>query len=290
MKQLCGNGHLHDEALLLLAAGELPLRTARHAERHLQTCGSCRARLQSLHAADESLRQTQAASLPATAARDRLAAALSEAAAAQGDFSKWKVLTGWLRARSPLRPTVVLRPALVLRACVVVLLVVVAATFRQVSRPLQDLLAAYEDTGPEPNHVLTPGSAAPLSVAEVCRKTDDDLDPPVPFETQRAVFHAYSMDDRASKAYQVDYLINPQLGGDSSLQNLWPEPYHATVWNATAKDALETRLHGMVCSGQLDLHTAQQELAGDWIAAYKKYFHTLRPVRTVAALSQTKDR
>jgi hypothetical protein len=37
------------------------------------------------------------------------------------------------------------------------------------------------------------------------------------------------------------------------------------------KDRLENRLHQMVCAGQLDLKTAQQEIAGDWIAAYKRY-------------------
>jgi hypothetical protein len=28
----------------------------------------------------------------------------------------------------------------------------------------------------------------------------------------------------------------------------------------------------------LDLATAQRDLAGDWIAAYKKYFHTNAPL------------
>jgi hypothetical protein len=94
------------------------------------------------------------------------------------------------------------------------------------------------------------------------------------------------MDDRAARGYQVDYLINPQLGGDDALENLWPEPYHSTVWNATAKDALETKLHSMVCGGQLDLTAAQHDLATDWVAAYKKYFHANRPVSTVAAADQ----
>jgi hypothetical protein len=44
------------------------------------------------------------------------------------------------------------------------------------------------------------------------------------------------------------------------------------------KDALEDRLHSMVCEGKLDLRTAQRDIATDWIAAYKKYFHTDRPL------------
>jgi hypothetical protein len=44
------------------------------------------------------------------------------------------------------------------------------------------------------------------------------------------------------------------------------------------KDELEERLHQMVCSGDLDLPTAQREIASDWIAAYKKYFHMDAPL------------
>ena len=44
------------------------------------------------------------------------------------------------------------------------------------------------------------------------------------------------------------------------------------------KDDLEDRLHEMVCNGRLDLTEAQREIASNWIAAYKKYFHTDKPV------------
>jgi hypothetical protein len=37
------------------------------------------------------------------------------------------------------------------------------------------------------------------------------------------------------------------------------------------KDRLEGKLHELVCSGQLDLKTAQQAIAADWIGAYKFY-------------------
>jgi hypothetical protein len=37
------------------------------------------------------------------------------------------------------------------------------------------------------------------------------------------------------------------------------------------KDALERKLHGLVCAGELDLKTAQQVIASNWIEAYKKY-------------------
>ncbi len=75
----------------------------------------------------------------------------------------------------------------------------------------------------------------------------------------------------------MDYLITPELGGANSIRNLWPEPY-SIVWNARVKDELEDRLHDLVCEGKLDLTTAQREISTDWIAAYKKYFHTDRPL------------
>jgi hypothetical protein len=34
----------------------------------------------------------------------------------------------------------------------------------------------------------------------------------------------------------------------------------------------------MVCRGDLDLTAAQREIASDWIAAYRKYFHSETPV------------
>jgi hypothetical protein len=40
---------------------------------------------------------------------------------------------------------------------------------------------------------------------------------------------------------------------------------------------LEDRLHRMVCNNQIDLASAQHEIATDWIAAYKKYFHAENP-------------
>ena len=47
-----------------------------------------------------------------------------------------------------------------------------------------------------------------------------------------------------------------------------------------SKDALEDRLNELVCQGQLDPATAQRDIADNWIAAYKKYFHTNRPMGT----------
>ena len=94
------------------------------------------------------------------------------------------------------------------------------------------------------------------------------------------MFKEYGIAGMDPRAYEVDYLVTPALGGADDIHNLWPESYSATAWNSQVKDALEDRLRGMVCDGSLDLAEAQRDIASDWIAAYKKYFHTDRPLDT----------
>jgi len=74
--------------------------------------------------------------------------------------------------------------------------------------------------------------------------------------------------------YEIDHLIPLCLGGSDDPSHLWAEPRHSIEpkWNAEAKDRLERLLCDMVCNGQLDIGTAQQAFATDWIAAYRKYY------------------
>ena len=74
--------------------------------------------------------------------------------------------------------------------------------------------------------------------------------------------------------FEIDHLIPLCLGGSDDPSNLWPEPRRSIEpkWNAEAKDRLERRMCDMVCTGQLDIGTAQEAFAKDWIAAYQKYY------------------
>jgi len=124
--------------------------------------------------------------------------------------------------------------------------------------------------GARPRAAITPGEVRPISLEEVCRSRDAKVVVQgIPKEIQNAVFTAYGMKPDAGR-FEVDYLITPDLGGADSVRNMWPQPY-STTWNARVKDKLEQRLHQMVCNGQMDLPTAQRELAADWIGAYRKY-------------------
>jgi hypothetical protein len=132
-----------------------------------------------------------------------------------------------------------------------------------------------------PDRSLTPGVARLVDLTDICKAESDeeDLDPAVPSAMQKKVFYEYGVSsDRQGQDFQVDYLINPQLGGTNDIHNLWPQPYNSAEWNAKAKDALERHLHQMVCERKLDLAEAQRDISTNWIAAYQKYFHTARPV------------
>ena len=131
--------------------------------------------------------------------------------------------------------------------------------------------------GYEPRAGLTPGDVVLLSKEKVCRADVGSQPVGIPASLQQAVFREYGMAGVRPQDYELDYLITPQLGGATSLRNLWPEPYSAK-WNARVKDQLEDRLHEMVCQGQLDLRTAQHDIAVDWVSAYRKYFHASQPL------------
>jgi hypothetical protein len=129
---------------------------------------------------------------------------------------------------------------------------------------------------PDPN--LTPGASRTVQIGEVCSMAHEEVVAEVSPSLRMQVLREYGIANARPKEYEIDYLIAPGLGGTEDIHNLWPEPYNSRTWNAHVKDSLEERLHQLVCAGELDLSTAQRDIATDWIAAYKKYFHTDRPM------------
>ena len=73
---------------------------------------------------------------------------------------------------------------------------------------------------------------------------------------------------------EYDHLVPLELGGDpNDPANLWVEPNDRPDATSTynSKDDLEDRLRQLVCSGSLDLATAQQAIAADWVTAAARY-------------------
>jgi hypothetical protein len=120
-----------------------------------------------------------------------------------------------------------------------------------------------------PDAKLTPGAVLTTEMSDVCTPGWATAHRDVSEKTKREVFARYGLPQ--SGAFEVDHLISLQLGGSNDVANLWPQSYGTTPYNAHVKDALEQRLHALVCRKEITLKLAQQAIASDWIAAYRLY-------------------
>jgi hypothetical protein len=261
------NGHLTDEELIRLIDGEESI-TAEKAHAHCAECLVCRSRRSRLEQALSKFTELYSSTI--------------ETATLELSWERRARLKHRLEAARLEFPTSSLErfsqhPVYSFLAIAILALTLIAL-FRTSSFRPNRLTSAREALRLLPDKTLTPGATLPVNLSDVCSQREEDLDPAVSDRVRKIVFQEYGMmSSTKTDGYQVDYLINPQLGGTADVRNLWPEPYGPTVWNAHAKDALEDRLHRMVCDKQIDLVSAQHEIATDWIAAYKKYFHAENP-------------
>jgi hypothetical protein len=129
-----------------------------------------------------------------------------------------------------------------------------------------------------PDPKMTPGDTLDVASGDVCTPGYTKLVRNVPSEVKKEVYAAYGITHREQGEFEVDHLISLELGGSNDIKNLWPESYLTEPWNAKVKDQLENELHAEICDGRIDMKTAQREIATDWIAAYKKHFHTDQPL------------
>jgi putative zinc finger protein len=258
------NSHLSDEQLLLDVDGEISARDAKRVRAHLDACWSCRARRQELESAIAGFvrvyHRTFETKLPSMAGpRAVLRAQIEKLSTNESNLqTRW---FGLLR-----------KPAwkIAVTGLLFLGLFLSRADHQNWSRP-PDVIVSI------PNSKLTPGAAVLLDREAVCASTNTK-NKAVSLGLQKKVFKEYGLEKAEPRAYEVDYLVTPALGGADDIRNLWPHSYSSTAWNARVKDTLEDRLREMVCDGSLDLRQAQREIAANWIAAYKKYFHTDRPL------------
>jgi hypothetical protein len=258
--------HLSDQEILLVIDGEASRRCAKQAHAHLAACWSCRARLRELEGTIADFvslhRRTPESQMPdASGPRALLKARLAETAAMPSSDHRY-----FLRLHSPYRTAACLCMALVLS----VMGGILYRKHSQVHRSGSGILAVASLTIPD--HTLTPGATRSVSIGDVCSMPHEEVVRDVPNSLRQEVFKEYGVVDPRAEDYEIDYLIAPGLGGTEDIHNLWPEPSTPSAWNAHVKDALEERLHQLVCDGELDLPTAQRAIATNWITAYKQYF------------------
>jgi anti-sigma factor RsiW len=267
------NLHVSDEELLLAADGELPSRRAAEVRSHLAACWNCRARMAEIEGTivdfARSHRQTLDPNLPAVdGPRARLKAELA-AITAESNANSWH-RTFW--------STSVVRAAAYVSLGLFAIVLGAKLLIQHSEQYRASTAVIPFEPGAVPDHGLTPGATRRVTIGDVCSMADEDVVREVPMSLRQRVFQEYGIANARADDYEIDYLIAPGLGGVEDIHNLWPEPYTSPMWNAHVKDALEEHLHQLVCAGKVDLSTAQNDIATDWIAAYKKYFHTDRPL------------
>ena len=121
---------------------------------------------------------------------------------------------------------------------------------------------------PDPN--LTPGVALTNNASKVCVPGYSKQTRNVPESVKKKVYAEYNIDPKSDK-FEVDHLISLELGGSNDIKNLWPQSFTTMPYNAHVKDALENKLHALVCSKKITMQEAQKEISTDWISAYNKY-------------------
>jgi hypothetical protein len=273
--------HISDQDLLLAVDGELASKRLAQLYGHLAVCDSCSAKMNKLEEASADLAMTlvnESAEFPDLAhSRAALRARI-----ASEEQVPW--LGRWMAAFQ--RAFVTQRWAY---SAAVVFLAATAifVAYRQFWLTDSNGIAAVQ-AAPLPQSSLTPGAALNIP-AEICLVPRPENASAIPVSERKEVFREYGINYRRAGNYELDHLITPALGGTDDIHNLWPEPYAATEWNAHVKDQLEDLLHNMVCSGQIDLSTAQKAIATNWIEAYKHYFHTDKPLTTYSASQDVDD-
>jgi len=260
--------HFDEQDLLLAIDGELEPRRRAALEAHAARCTACRERRDTLAATLNqiaALFESQPVPMTATSsyARVRLEGALREAAREERRGGIARLFAAMTLPSAPLAvgaAVVLLLGGWLLKASVVPAPAVRHAA--DISLPLS---------------TLTPGAVSALTAAELCAGIRPSR--LVPDATRQHVLNVYGMQHVSHRSYELDALITPELGGTTEAANLWPQRYESPVWNARVKDELEELLPAMVCNRQLDLATAQRAIATDWVAAYRQFFKTERPLQ-----------
>ncbi len=272
--------HISDQELLLAADGELHARRAAQVRAHLASCWDCRARMAEIEGtiADftRAYRETLDTKLPPVEASRALLRMQISKLAAKSHAGSWRRLFEFSLFR---------RSAAYI--CVVLFFAGVAGKVlvQRFALRGQDAAAIAIERGEVPDPHLTPGAMREVTIGDVCSMPHEEVVRDVPASLRKQILQEYGIASEDAEEYEIDYLIAPGLGGAEDIHNLWPEPYTSPKWNARVKDELEERLHQLVCAGKVDLPTAQHDISTDWIAAYKKYFHTDNPLTVSAGLT-----
>jgi hypothetical protein len=138
------------------------------------------------------------------------------------------------------------------------------------SFPPQTATSGCQVQGGEPDPACTPGAVfSTVTVVQICTPGYARSVRDVSVDEKRQVYTEYGLSyPQAPGAYEADHLVSLELGGSNDIANLWPEAV-APASGFHQKDAVEDWLHDQVCAGTIDLASAQQAIASDWISVWE---------------------
>jgi hypothetical protein len=125
-------------------------------------------------------------------------------------------------------------------------------------------------SGGLPDHACTPGDIFTNATKDqICVSGYSSTVRDVPQSVKEAVYAAYGITSRNPGEYEVDHLVNLSIGGSNDVSNLWPEAA-SPIPGFHEKDRVEVYLQDQVCSGKMDLRTAQIQIATNWLQVYNQ--------------------
>jgi hypothetical protein len=118
-----------------------------------------------------------------------------------------------------------------------------------------------------PSSYKTPGATAKVKMDQLCAPGFAGSLKPVSNWQRSEALGRYGLRPEAFSG-ELDHLVPASLGGSNDPDNLWPFRASGT-FTLEAKQALASKLQGLVCSGKLSLKDAQDAFRKDWTLAYQ---------------------
>ena len=124
-----------------------------------------------------------------------------------------------------------------------------------------------------PSTYKTPGATAKVKMEQLCAPDFAQSVKPASDWQRTQALERYGL--RADGfSGELDHLVPVSLGGSNDPDNLWPFRASGT-FTLEAKQALASKLQGLVCSGKLSLKDAQDAFRKDWTLSYQVH---MKPV------------
>ena len=118
-----------------------------------------------------------------------------------------------------------------------------------------------------PSTYKTPGATARVKMEQLCAPDFAASVKPVSDWQRTQALERYGLRSEGFSG-ELDHLVPVALGGSNDPDNLWPFRASGT-FTLEAKQALASKLQGLVCARKLSLKDAQDAFRKDWTFAYQ---------------------